>query len=137
MHPAGAEAGPYSPSTGMRTLKRSCRFDMFELSEFKGREWMFRLNAFMRHPRTLDPPEVAQYSLYHSGAFQLPSALEDYQIIVSTCSSSGYLYRFVPGIKKNRKEIPNAFLEKPPNSSGLKDHFTHMFIVGRRWNPRC
>jgi len=66
------------------------------LAEVKSPDWMFRLNAFMRAPQSLEP-DVKKYSLHHSGAFQLPKmeTLREYQIVVSTCSSSGYLFRFV------------------------------------------
>ena len=64
------------------------------LAEFKGPDKLFRLNAFMRNPRSIEP-DLMWYSKYCDGSFQIPdvSELMGYQIIVSTCSSSGYLFR--------------------------------------------
>lgn len=103
------------------------------LSEVMGREFMFRLNAFMRDPHHVDA-EIMSYSLRHSGAFQLPSNanLQEYRVIVCTCSSSGYLYRSLSSLPPTSAPTPQREREILIHfffgSAGLKNHFSHVFI---------
>jgi helicase MOV-10 len=53
------------------------------------------MNAVMRDPKTLNPQWLLEYSSYKNQVFEIPAkddVIADYDIVVSTCSTSGYLY---------------------------------------------
>jgi helicase MOV-10 len=69
---------------------------------------MFRLNGFMRDPKSVAPQSLLEVCLYQYRAFDIPSTeeLTKYNIVFSTCMSAGYLTSL---------GIPST-------------HFTHIFV---------
>jgi hypothetical protein len=55
---------------------------------------IFRMNSVMRDPKTLSPEWLMDYSDYQNQIFKIPdkNQINDYGVLVCTCTTSGYLY---------------------------------------------